>query len=110
MGGAEFVGDVLEEAAFGGEEGLEAVGHLVEGTGEVAHFVAAIGMGARAEIAVAEGDHRFAEAEQGTDEPHGEKPGKENNDDEDSGEVGKGIDGIAGAGNLDGDEQGNGAV
>ena len=41
-GGAEFVGDVLEELAFGDEEGLDALGHGVEGVAEIADFVLAL--------------------------------------------------------------------
>ena len=50
----EFVGDVQQQAAFGGEQGFDAVGHSVEGAGELAEFVAADALGAGGEIAAAE--------------------------------------------------------
>ena len=37
--GAEFMGDVLQEAALGSEEGLDALGHNVERLGEFAEFI-----------------------------------------------------------------------
>ena len=58
---AEFVGDVQQQAAFGGEQGFDAVGHAVEGAGELAEFVAADAFGAGGEIAAAEAFHGLLE-------------------------------------------------
>jgi hypothetical protein len=57
--GAEFVGDVEQQPAFGGEQRFDAVGHAVEGAGELAQFVAPYALRARAEIAPAEAFHRL---------------------------------------------------
>jgi len=98
------VRDVLKEAALGGEEGLKAIGHLIERPGEVAHFVAPLGVGARSEITITECDDRFAKLKQGANQADREQPGKESHDHQNSGEVGNGIDGLPGTLCGDADE------
>ena len=49
----KFVRNVQQQAAFGSEQGFEPVGHSVEGTGELAEFVAADAPGAGGQVAPA---------------------------------------------------------
>ena len=54
---AQFVGDIEQQAALGGEQGLDAAGHAVEGAGQFAELVRRVASGAGAEIAAAEAFH-----------------------------------------------------
>ena len=55
------MGNIEQQAALGGEQGLDAVGHAVEGAGKPAEFVAADALGAGGELAAAETLHGLLE-------------------------------------------------
>ena len=70
--GAQFVGNVEQQAALGVEQGLDAVGHLIEGARELAHLVAALGFQAGREIAPTEALDCFLEAAQRRSQAQGQ--------------------------------------
>ena len=74
---AEFVGDVLQQAALGGEQRADALGHAVEGAADFADFILAGGVDAHGEIAGAEAIHHAGEAAQGRGEIGGEDPAEQ---------------------------------
>ena len=65
QGRPQFVGDIQKQAAFGGEQRFQAVGHAVEGAGELAELVAAHTFSARRKIAAAEALHGLLQAAHG---------------------------------------------
>ncbi len=74
---AEFVGDILQQAALGGEQRADAFGHAVEGAADFADFILARGVDAHGEIARAEAVHHAGEAAQRRGKVGGENPAEQ---------------------------------
>ena len=83
------MGDVLQQAALGGEQGADALRHAVEGAADFADFIFARGVDAHREIAGAEAVHHAGEAAQRRGEIGGEDPAEQRDGGEDQEVVGQ---------------------
>jgi hypothetical protein len=72
--GAQFVRDVRQQLFFAANQRRDARGHVVEGAAELADLVAPRGVGARPQVALAEGAHDADEPLERRDDRAGEGP------------------------------------